>query len=198
VTNLDRILAAFREAKDGLTRREVVGFTDVAKPTVYRWTQRMILHGALTQKSPGRWVLVDEQLARTLLAPAPREWQPAKSSSRPAHRRRGDSFRGYIRLLDRQYLYWLDRQAGVCAICEQPPGDRRFCVDHCHATGQIRGLLCDRCNTGIGLLGDSPERLANARDYVAAFECPAAPKTRPRTRRDETTLPLALIDGGST
>lgn len=57
-------------------------------------------------------------------------------------------------------------QGGVCAICRRGPGKRRLAIDHCHTTGKLRGLLCERCNTGIGHLGDSPERLEIARRYL--------------------------------
>lgn len=52
----------------------------------------------------------------------------------------------------------LKKQRGVCAICLRACRERRnFCVDHDHATGRIRGLLCTRCNKGIGLLHELEE-----------------------------------------
>jgi len=59
-------------------------------------------------------------------------------------------------------------QDGRCAICnihEQESG-KILCVDHCHDTGKVRGLLCGKCNAGIGLLGDNPENLINAANYL--------------------------------
>jgi len=58
-------------------------------------------------------------------------------------------------------------QNSKCAICHgvQPSG-RRLAVDHCHDTGKVRGLLCNPCNTAIGLLGDDPERLRAAVSYL--------------------------------
>lgn len=71
-----------------------------------------------------------------------------------------------ISLID--YETMLSAQFGKCAICKRPPkNDRRFSVDHCHNSGRVRGLLCDLCNTGIGSLGDSPERLEAAIQYLA-------------------------------
>ena len=60
-------------------------------------------------------------------------------------------------------------QGGVCAICESSSpgkGHKRFNIDHDHKTGEVRGLLCWPCNTGIGKLKDSPERLRKAADYI--------------------------------
>jgi hypothetical protein len=57
-------------------------------------------------------------------------------------------------------------QKGVCAICEQPQKNKRLCVDHCHHTGQIRGLLCSVCNSAIGKLKDDVKLLSKAIDYL--------------------------------
>jgi hypothetical protein len=66
------------------------------------------------------------------------------------------------------YEAMLSRQRGVCAICggrNQPP-TRRLAVDHDHATGKVRGLLCYRCNSAIGLFDEDAERMQRAIDYV--------------------------------
>ena len=59
-------------------------------------------------------------------------------------------------------------QNGCCSICHghQTIFPKALCVDHCHKTGIVRGLLCHNCNTGIGLLNDSPELMAKAIDYL--------------------------------
>ena len=58
------------------------------------------------------------------------------------------------------------KQNNVCAICYRVDVKKDLCVDHNHKTGAVRGLLCQRCNTAIGLLGDSPETLQGAIDYL--------------------------------
>jgi Recombination endonuclease VII len=63
-----------------------------------------------------------------------------------------------------QHQSMLDAQNGACAICKQALGSPY--VDHCHATGKVRGLLCMKCNTGIGMLADSAERLEAAAAYL--------------------------------
>lgn len=74
-----------------------------------------------------------------------------------------------------QYLDMLEAQGGVCAICEHPEKGvarngrtKALAVDHDHATGDVRGLLCANCNKGIGNLGDSPERLMSGAAYLIA------------------------------
>jgi len=67
-----------------------------------------------------------------------------------------------------EYDALLIAQDGRCAICRAPPSPRRaLAVDHCHVTHRVRGLLCDRCNLGIGLFGDSPSALRSAASYLA-------------------------------
>lgn len=63
----------------------------------------------------------------------------------------------------------LAAQNGGCAICgaTEPGGRTRyFPVDHCHTTGIVRGLLCTKCNRGLGLFNDDPERVARAVMYL--------------------------------
>jgi Recombination endonuclease VII len=60
-------------------------------------------------------------------------------------------------------------QSGRCALCltATPGGGRsRFCVDHDHESGKVRGLLCVTCNTGLGLYRDSPDLLRAAATYL--------------------------------
>lgn len=60
----------------------------------------------------------------------------------------------------------VERQAGRCAICGKTPTATSLHIDHDHATGRVRGLLCISCNTGLGKLGDSEEALMRAIDYL--------------------------------
>ena len=59
----------------------------------------------------------------------------------------------------------LAEQNGVCAVCKRN-SDRELCVDHCHATQKVRGLLCWKCNTGIGMFDDDPDRMRAGAAYV--------------------------------
>lgn len=60
----------------------------------------------------------------------------------------------------------LDAQGGLCAICGS--GDVKLFVDHCHNTGDVRGLLCRGCNSMIGFAGDLSERLIAGARYLEA------------------------------
>ena len=64
----------------------------------------------------------------------------------------------------------LATQKGVCAICGNHQRYKRLAVDHSHKTGQVRGLLCENCNRGIGRFFDSPFRLRKAADYLDRAE----------------------------
>lgn len=56
-------------------------------------------------------------------------------------------------------------QSGACKICNNV-STRNLCVDHCHATGQVRGLLCVKCNASLGNMNDSPVLLRRAAEYI--------------------------------
>ena len=60
------------------------------------------------------------------------------------------------------YNNMLARQRGKCGICARY---RKLVVDHNHRTGKLRGLLCSNCNTGFGLLEESPRILKRAIQY---------------------------------
>ena len=61
-------------------------------------------------------------------------------------------------------------QNGLCAICGEPPneGYKHLCVDHCHNTGVVRGLLCQKCNKALGGFNDNPALLQTAIEYLTS------------------------------
>lgn len=63
-----------------------------------------------------------------------------------------------------EYLALLLEQEGLCAICKTP--SERLQLDHCHATGRVRGILCFRCNNALGCVGDQQLVLAEAIAYL--------------------------------
>jgi len=68
-----------------------------------------------------------------------------------------------------EYMNIIERQSGVCAICGKTPFQisGKMCLDHCHKTGKIRGVLCTLCNTGIGMFNDSEDNLKEAINYLS-------------------------------
>ncbi|MCW2778268.1 MAG: vBYenPAB5 [Frankiales bacterium] len=66
-----------------------------------------------------------------------------------------------------QYRALVEEQQDRCAICGDPEKEGwDLAVDHCHRTGRVRGLLCRRCNVGLGLLRDRPDLLRAAASYL--------------------------------
>lgn len=55
------------------------------------------------------------------------------------------------------------RYAGKCWVCQEAPATE---VDHCHDTGDVRGLLCSSCNVSLGHFRDDPHRLVRAAYYL--------------------------------
>jgi hypothetical protein len=62
----------------------------------------------------------------------------------------------------------LVRQRGACGICERP-FRRTPCIDHCHKTRMVRGLLCGKCNVGLGYYDDNRPSCARPPTISSAF-----------------------------
>jgi hypothetical protein len=66
----------------------------------------------------------------------------------------------------------VDRCGGRCQVCKKELVFRaarhrdKPVVDHCHQTGRVRGILCNPCNTALGLLGDSADNLQRGIEYL--------------------------------
>ncbi len=67
-----------------------------------------------------------------------------------------------------QYNNLFEAQGGCCGICSRHQSElkRPLDVDHDHNTGAIRGLLCSKCNTGVGLFHDRTYLLSRALNYL--------------------------------
>lgn len=98
------------------------------------------------------------------------EWRERHLASAAERRRRADP--EAVRAYFRQWRYGLSpedfeamhrRQGGRCAICAS---EGQLVVDHCHTTEAIRGLLCNKCNTALGLFRDDPANLIAAAAYL--------------------------------
>ena len=89
------------------------------------------------------------------------------------HARR-ELFRRYG-LTSSDYQAMLVRQNGVCAMCHRDcRTGQRLCVDHNHVTGEVRALLCRRCNAGLGYLEDAAW-MAVATSFLASASAEQVP-----------------------
>lgn len=109
-------------------------------------------------------------------APLPRK--PRTRISKTPEYIRWKNIKRKYKISEQQWKAKLEEQNGVCAICRKPPQEldwrndtfSPFVVDHNASTGQIRGLLCFKCNAGIGLLLESKTSLANAIGYLKYYD----------------------------
>lgn len=115
-------------------------------------------------------------------APCEQAYQAERARTeegREQHRRASEKWsHGPRREYNLQWRYGLtlaeydamrEAQGDRCGICgANEPGGRgkTWCIDHCHTTGAVRGLLCTACNMAIGQMNDDPIRLRAAADYI--------------------------------
>ena len=77
-----------------------------------------------------------------------------------------------------EYVGMFVKQEFKCRFCGQPETRRgkkfgkiaRLCIDHCHKTGKVRGLVCAKCNLILSFAGDRSDILQNASDYLKESE----------------------------
>lgn len=76
-----------------------------------------------------------------------------------------------IRVGEKRAIF--EKQGGVCGACgasehghPRLSGESGWCLDHCHSSGAVRGVLCWRCNLALGYAEDSPEKLRALAEYL--------------------------------
>lgn len=80
---------------------------------------------------------------------------------------RNRQFRKKYGITLKDYKVMVENQNNLCKICNQlEPGKKLLGVDHCHKTKKIRGLLCSKCNIGLGFFKDNVENLKRAVEYL--------------------------------
>ena len=96
-----------------------------------------------------------------------RAWDRANPEKAAENKRRNNLKREYDITLE-QFDEMLAEQGGCCAACgtTEPGGSGTFHVDHCHDSGEVRGLLCHNCNRGLGFLGDDLDGVMNMVYYL--------------------------------
>lgn len=130
----------------------------------------------IVSKSRGKWLCATKTRQDGAIY---RERHPEKvaAAQKVWHDANRDHVRRYhllqkYEITPEDYDRMLAEQDGTCAICDGPPagrgkGNSIFHVDHDHATGTVRGLLCAPCNTALGLFQDSPGTLLRAIEYLS-------------------------------
>ena len=96
-----------------------------------------------------------------------------KKCSRKAKKKTGRKadLKARYNLSTEEYEYMSFKQGHVCAICgSKSQNNKKLCVDHDHNTNAIRGLLCHKCNTSIGLLKDDADLVLKAYNYLVVHD----------------------------
>src|SRR5262245_3545977 len=104
-------------------------------------------------------------------------------------RRKGQDLQRLYGISQADYDVLLAKQGGRCAICRKLPENERLCVDHCHLTGMIRGLLCRQCNFGLGSLREDQRALVAALAYLGARSDDSAGSAAQRALLVRAALP---------
>ena len=99
-----------------------------------------------------------------LWKPSPEAMKIRRETSRAFNRLKATGF------TPEDFQAKFEEQGRVCAICgTDNPGKLDFCADHDHATGTKRGILCRKCNAGLGHFNDNVEALQIAIDYLNKY-----------------------------
>jgi len=72
-------------------------------------------------------------------------------------------------LSQEEYLFKIDKQNNLCAICKEKQLGKVLCVDHDHKTNKVRDLLCNHCNIGLGNFKDNIKILQSAIEYLQNY-----------------------------
>jgi hypothetical protein len=125
------------------------------RETTRRWRER---HPERSRESNHRWQTERRE-----------DWLAAKKRKRErtVDERKDYRLRRLYGITKSDYDAMYAEQAGCCAICGR--GSPVLHVDHDHTTGGVRALLCSRCNTALGLFGESPDVLRAALRYLGSF-----------------------------
>ncbi len=126
-------------------------------------------------------VYSEEQVARRKIA-ARKRYESNRARYNAASRRwakchKDSHWKGYLKrrfgITPEAYVQLLISQGGVCAICKKLcSSGRLLAVDHCHKTGEVRGLLCGVCNRMLGNAQDEASTLRAAADYLEKADHP--------------------------
>lgn len=119
-----------------------------------------------------------------------RDWY-ARNPAKAADKVRRNHIRTTYGMAPSAWNGMLVAQGGACAICgtAKPGGRGQFHTDHDHETGKVRGLLCTRCNVGLGMFEENYDILSRVVQYLASDGAIAAPAQPLRKRRGAAVVP---------
>lgn len=128
---------------------------------VLKWTTMKMRMSSDTQRECRKCLVVYPVTEFRFVNKAAGKRHPICRSCRNIHRK-------IIRRGNKQFDEILFQQNGCCAICgiHFTESKNKFRIDHNHETLEVRGLLCQFCNSGLGFFKDSPTRLAMAIEYL--------------------------------
>jgi hypothetical protein len=142
--------------------RTTAGSTPVKRGTVLESEKRKASWNAFHERNPGKRAFYAKRWRENNPTAGKRYYQEVGSQ---LYQKKRAAIYG---LTVEQVEHMRKDQNGVCAICFGSSGGKKdLHIDHCHATGKVRGLLCESCNRGLGFFRDSPDHLVAAAKYLA-------------------------------
>lgn len=125
-------------------------------------TQRQVVAGKKVCRTCGEMKPLDEYLRQ----PTNRDGRRSDCKACSIARRREYELRRRYGLTNLAWEAMFEGQGRACAICRDGSESMGWNVDHDHKSGKVRGILCGRCNTALGLLRDSPDLCIDAAMYL--------------------------------
>ena len=126
-------------------------------------------NGNYNRYRPFRSTICAEVTCQELFSPLTPSNTLCSDACRSISSTRGYLLRNYNISLE-EWLTLIEQQQNRCKICStegtKPEGGTSLVVDHCHTTGRVRGLLCNNCNTALGLFQDDGSVLESALGYL--------------------------------
>tara|TARA_R110001632_G_scaffold70241_1_gene163687 strand:+ start:4076 stop:4459 length:384 start_codon:yes stop_codon:yes gene_type:complete len=96
--------------------------------------------------------------------PCVSEWQKEYRKNNKELIRLQAAARTYNITIEAAYELYSIKECGICN--RDILNNKSKCIDHCHTTGKVRGILCTQCNTGLGMFKDNKEFLTNAIKWI--------------------------------
>jgi len=96
-----------------------------------------------------------------------KEWRKNNPESRKQSAKK-NVLKNFYGLSEVDHLLMIEKHMNACAICRKPesvPG-KELAIDHNHITGEVRGLLCHKCNVALGMLNEDEDLIWNMLEYL--------------------------------